>query len=158
MKLATAKMPDMPELLGLYRACAAQENSVWDEYYPNTQTAAADIAAGSLYLLRGRGALVACASIIAPEDEERGSMYRPCRNPCALARIGVHPAFQGRGYGGLMLRLCLRIARAQGRDSMRLLVGPRNRPAVRMYHRAGFQPCGMRRAWGEVWICMERGL
>ena len=158
MKLTQAKTSDMPQLLSLYRACARQKSSVWDEEYPSVHTASADIAAGRLYLLRRNNELLACASLIAPEEEERGALYRPCRNPCALARIGVRPEAQGQGYGGLMLRLCLRIARAQGHDGMRLLVSPRNRPAVRMYLHAGFRPCGMRCAWGEQWICMEREL
>ncbi len=158
MKLALATASDMPQLLSLYRACARQKNSVWDEEYPNVHTASMDIAVGGLYLLRRKNEILACASLIAPEAEECGAMYRPCRNPCALARIGVHPEAQGQGYGRRMLRLCLMIARAQGHDGMRLLVGSRNRPAVRLYLRAGFRPCGMRRAWGEQWICMEREL
>jgi ribosomal protein S18 acetylase RimI-like enzyme len=56
-----------------------------------------------------------------------------------LKRIGVDPAFAGRGIGGLMLERVEAEVRALGRDSLFLLVSDFNDAAQRFYRRHGYE-------------------
>ena len=158
MRFAQASPRDALEILALYRACAALPSCRWNAWYPNRDTLRADLRFGGLYTLRRRGRLIACASLILPEEEERGAGWRACRRPCALARIGTQPALQGRGYGRVLLQMLLLAARCRGYDGMRLLVSPQNPAALRLYAGAGFRACGTKTCWGHTWLCMERKL
>ena len=51
----------------------------------------------------------------------------------------------GRGIGGLLLRAVIQEARqAIGLEQITLEVSSANDQAIRLYERAGFQPCGVR--------------
>lgn len=52
--------------------------------------------------------------------------------------LGVHPKIQGQGLGGTLSNLMLKIMRGHGFQQAMLYVDQSNEPAVRSYHRAGF--------------------
>ena len=87
---------------------------------------------------------------------ETGDVFTPASKPCALARLGVLPDCQGRGYGKAMLCSMLHVARAQGYDAVRLLVGADNAPAIHLYEETGFIAVGETDAYDEHWLQMER--
>ena len=108
-------------------------------------------------VLRDAHRIVACASLILPEEgAETGDVFTPASKPCALARLGVLPDCQGRGYGKAMLCSMLHVARAQGYDAVRLLVGADNAPAIHLYEETGFIAVGETDAYDEHWLQMER--
>ncbi len=136
MKFARAQRQDALPLLRLYRLCANQPQSTWNEYYPSPVEVREDLDFGGLYVLRDAHRIVACASLILPEEgAETGDVFTPASKPCALARLGVLPDCQGRGYGKAMLCSMLHVARAQGYDAVRLLVGADNAPAIHLKNR-----------------------
>lgn len=158
MNLVKATRADADALKRLYRACAKGQFCAWDEDYPNDDTIREDLRFGGLFVLKSKGRIVACGSVIPPENEETGPMWTPCQSPCALSRIGVAPSEQGKGLSKVLLKMLLIAARGMGYDSARLLVSPQNPPAMRLYRGEGFRLCGMRCAWRTIWLCMEKPL
>ena len=55
-----------------------------------------------------------------------------------------------------MLCSMLHVARAQGYDAVRLLVGADNAPAIHLYEETGFIAVGETDAYDEHWLQMER--
>lgn len=55
-----------------------------------------------------------------------------------LARIGVHPRYQGNGYGKLLLDWLERRGRSQNCEFLRLEVRPSNRRAISLYENNGY--------------------
>ena len=80
MKLARAQRQDALPLLRLYRLCANQPQSTWNEYYPSPVEVREDLDFGGLYVLRDAHRIVACASLILPEEgaETAQGVNYPC--------------------------------------------------------------------------------
>lgn len=63
------------------------------------------------------------------------------RHRCQLG-VGVLPGWQGLGIGTLLLRGAQNAARTAGYEQMELTVVTENRPALRLYEKAGFAVTG----------------
>jgi ribosomal protein S18 acetylase RimI-like enzyme len=157
LKFSRAQRPDALPVLRLYQLCSRQEQCTWNACYPGIEDVKKDLSDGGLYVLRSQGRIVACGSLILPEEGlETGDAFTPAQKPCALARLGVLPDMQRQGFGKAMLCGILNAARAQGYDAARLLVGSGNIPALRLYENAGFIAVGETDAYGMHWLQMER--
>ena len=66
--------------------------------------------------------------------------YGPAGKPAVfkLHKIYLHPAWQGRGFGSLLLQHCEQQARAAGAHRLILAVNKRNAKAITAYQRNGF--------------------
>jgi ribosomal-protein-alanine N-acetyltransferase len=62
-----------------------------------------------------------------------------------ILNIGVHPKWQGCGYGGQMLERLLDIANLKGVQSVFLEVRISNQTAIHLYDKIGFKQIGIRR-------------
>ena len=58
-----------------------------------------------------------------------------------MIKMGVDPAFQGKGAGELLGKHILAIARRKGATKVRLYTHTKLEAAIRLYHRLGFVPC-----------------
>jgi len=58
-----------------------------------------------------------------------------------MIKMGVDPAFQGKGVGELLGKHILAIARQKGATKVRLYTHTKLEAAIRLYHRLGFVPC-----------------
>ena len=100
MKLARAQRQDALPLLRLYRLCANQPQSTWNEYYPSPVEVREDLDFGGLYVLRDAHRIVACASLIRGGRGNRRRIYpgqqalRP-RAPGCAARLSGPRLWQG---------------------------------------------------------------
>lgn len=61
-----------------------------------------------------------------------------------LLNLCIAPQWQRRGLGGILLEHCLRLAIAQGCESMFLEVRPSNEAGMELYRRKGFKMVGER--------------
>ena len=57
--------------------------------------------------------------------------------------------------GEAFTRRLLEEAKAQGRETARLLVSRDNPAAARLYQKLGFQTCGETRMYQVDWLCQE---
>jgi ribosomal protein S18 acetylase RimI-like enzyme len=58
-----------------------------------------------------------------------------------MIKMGVDPAFQGKGVGELLGKHILTIARQKGATKVRLYTHTKLEAAIRLYHRLGFVSC-----------------
>jgi GNAT superfamily N-acetyltransferase len=58
-----------------------------------------------------------------------------------MIKMGVDPAFQGKGAGKLLGKHILAIARQKGALKVRLYTHTKLEAAIKLYHRLGFVPC-----------------
>ncbi len=66
-----------------------------------------------------------------------------------IANIAVHPAFRRSGVGDALMKGLLSEARLRGLSFLTLEVRRGNLPAVGLYKKYGFIPCGLRRGFYE---------
>ncbi len=66
-------------------------------------------------------------------------VYTPLEDACPELAIFVHPAFHDRGIGTELCRRLVASAAAADRDALELFVELRNRAAISVYHRVGFE-------------------
>ena len=121
----------------------SHENLGWERgIYPSDNFIQSSVAKGELYMLTENGVLLACVIL----NQECNEGYRGCAwsmdctsdeilIPHALA---VHPRMQGRGVGKIVVENILRIAKAEGRKSVRLDVLAACESAERLYRSCGF--------------------
>ncbi|WP_306591350.1 N-acetyltransferase [Geothrix sp. 21YS21S-4] len=68
----------------------------------------------------------------------------PAAGEAELLRIAVAPEARGQGLGRVLLEVCQRELAAEGLVRLFLEVRPSNAPALRLYQRCGWEPCGLR--------------
>lgn len=139
---------DAAGLLGLVRDCVAAMRTAgieqWDEVYPNAESIARDIEAGTLELLCEDSEIVACITVDQNMDPLWQGMDWTTDDEPAMAvhRLMVHPSRQGRGYGKLLMQHAETVARQQGCRSIRLDTFLNNPTAMSLYPRLGYRQTG----------------
>ncbi|RLC61686.1 MAG: hypothetical protein DRI80_08170 [Chloroflexota bacterium] len=93
--------------------------------------------------MRRRAAVASHFAVAEMAGEVAGYAEGELRLPKAhLNRIAVHPAYQGRGIGTLLLRDALRAFWRSGAEQVTLNTQADNRYSQRLYRRFGFEPTG----------------
>jgi|SRR5690625_1417001 len=64
-----------------------------------------------------------------------------------LLLVGIHPEFQGKGYGRQLLQIWQQHAQQQGISELQLEVKVSNQSAQKLYERFGFQRVGRRKGY-----------
>lgn len=156
-RLAPARPEDGAAVLALYRSLLGTPGTTWNEYYPGPEEVTADTARGSLWCAWGEdGSLLAAASLGDDDPDIRDlSCWAPAAKSCELSRVGVRRDLHGQGMGEAFTRRLLEEAKAQGRETVRLLVSRDNPAAARLYQKLGFQTCGETRMYQVDWLCQE---
>ncbi len=90
--------------------------------------------------------------VIEIEDEGAFELasYIICRyneNICHVLNLCVAPALQGKGYGNVLLQNVIDCPAQPTTESLLLEVRPTNTPALRLYHKMGFQQVGVKRGY-----------
>lgn len=155
--LAPARPEDEAAVLALYRSLLGTPGTTWNEYYPGPEEVTADTARGSLWCAWGEdGSLLAAASLGDDDPDIRDlSCWTPAAKSCELSRVGVRRDLHGQGMGEAFTRRLLEEAKAQGRETARLLVSRDNPAAARLYQKLGFRTCGETRMYQVDWLCQE---
>ena len=156
-RLAPARPEDGAAVLALYRSLLGTPGTTWNEYYPGPEEVTADTARGSLWCAWGEdGSLLAAASLGDDDPDIRDlSCWTPAAKSCELSRVGVRRDLHGQGMGEAFTRRLLEEAKAQGRETVRLLVSRDNPAAARLYQKLGFRTCGETRMYQVDWLCQE---
>ena len=88
------------------------------------------------------------AGLLASPREDWAHTVLVAIDEAHLLNLTVAPEHQGRGWGGDMLRECLRLAAGDLQaNAMLLEVRPSNAAALALYQRAGFRSVGRRRGY-----------
>lgn len=158
MEFIKAKPEDEAEILALYEAAKTSPYTTWNEYYPAKEEADADLAAGTLYVLKEAGAVIGAVSV-APENEiEDFSGWEFPEPAREIARVAVLPAYWGKGLAAVMVGELEKILKSEGCRSVRLLVAVKNPPACRTYEKRGFSFRGRTFMFGNDYHAAEKAL
>ncbi len=146
--IRTAILNDIPEILELTRACAAELCSrgifQWNENYPNSRVFTNDVARKELYVFHNPGKILGCITLTELEDAEYAEVSWPVAEGRHLYvhRLAVHPLYQGKGIASQLMRFGETLAREQGYDSVRLDTFSKNTRSNALYQGRGYQACG----------------
>lgn len=73
------------------------------------------------------------------------SLHRPVFTHSGSLGVGVLASFRGHGIGEALMRAAIEKARARGLTRIELTVRERNKPAIALYEKLGFQVEGLHR-------------
>ncbi len=154
MELIQATERDAEELLAFYQRVADNMEQTglqqwhWGRY-PNEDMIRNDIARGDLYYMLEDGSVAAAVVLMVGQEPEYDPLPWNCGiRPGIFHRLGVHPAMQGAGLGGIVLDDVIQILRRKGCDCVRCDTSEKNDHAIRLYEKLGFRRCGTMR-WAD---------
>jgi ribosomal protein S18 acetylase RimI-like enzyme len=152
-----ASPADFAAVWALWRACAADARSLWNDEYPTEAFLRDDIENARLYAFRRDGELVGTATLMETDDlEEQGFPFCQKERTAVLTRLCVRPSLQGRGLGGALLRQMENPALRKGACAIHLLCDVRNVPALSMYRREGYREVCRAALYGEHFSVQEK--
>jgi GNAT superfamily N-acetyltransferase len=166
MPVILASERDFMDVMFLLSRCTADMNRRsmfhWNRAYPDAQTILSDIRARTLYLYHVRGV---CQGIVVL-NQEQAEEYRSVKWECkagkilAIHRLAVHPLFQHKGIGRLLLEFSVDHARREGYHSIRLDVIQNHPDAAKIYTKLGFRETGSFHLpfQQSPFVCYELGL
>ncbi len=125
-----------------YAAAFADLNYQWIEHYfavePEDRLALdnpleyAIKPGGEIFFVLLEGQVVGCAAMVPKRwADEKAVEFE-------LAKMAVRPGLQGRGLGQRLLQHCINYAQTQGAHRIVLTTNDVLKPALRVYHSAGF--------------------
>jgi GNAT superfamily N-acetyltransferase len=140
---------DADAIVALVRELNAHELEIYERMLPPDEIGIGYLreierqcaeSAGRIFVAESReGAIVGYASVLAACDSEAEGTYDETPFVYAyLSDLVVTENWRGRGVGARLIQACEDVARAAGRDELRITVLARNAGAHRLYARAGF--------------------
>ena len=148
MILEKAVHGDEQEVMDLYLAVTKgmHKEGLYQWYegeYPTPDMPAQDIAAGTLYVIRREGKILAAVTVDQEQDEQYASIpWMFGVKPGCFHRLGILPEGQGQGLGKQILQDVEDILRAQGCDSLRCDTLMENKRAIGLYTGRGMRLVG----------------
>ena len=148
MPVVMAREKDFLDVWFLLNRCTAEMNRQsmfhWNPSYPDAETILSDIQEESLYLYHVDG--VCQGIIVLNQEQAREYKTIPWKNISGkilvVHRLAVHPLFQQKGIGKLLMEFAIEYARENEFDSMRLDVYRDHPAAGKMYRNLGFRETG----------------
>ena len=130
---------EIDALCALYEDCKRSEHTAWCADYPDRDCAEADLRDAAVCALFDGETLAAAVTL----EKALGELAEydwpdTLKSPAEFTRLGVRPAYQGKGLARRLLNFALRTAKRQGSDGVRLMVLTTNPRAVALYQNAGF--------------------
>lgn len=146
MELRLAKKSDLPQMKSMYRKLIEHMNqngiAIWDEIYP-CEFFENDIENNELYLLAGKND-IAAAFVLCESNDGSAHLEWKSRTGKAMYidRLGVNVHYLRQGVGGAALKSAIALTKQKGASYLRLFVVDRNKPAINLYEKSGFQRVG----------------
>jgi ribosomal protein S18 acetylase RimI-like enzyme len=143
-----ASSDDIPSLLALTKACVARMRELgidqWDDFYPDETLIAADVASGTVHVLKQDGELIGCVTVDEKADPNwQGLAWTtPDDGAAAVHRLMIDPSHQRRGLAKHLMLHAEAIAKANGQHTLRLDAFTLNPPSLRLYASLGYTRTG----------------
>lgn len=139
-----AKILEIPEILSLTRACAADMISrgiyQWDDQYPSESIFRKDIDLKRLFISINEEELIGVIALCEEKDPEYGGVnwITPDGNNLYVHRLAIHPDHQGLGYARELMDFAEHFGREKGYVSIRLDTFSQNPRNQRFYELRGY--------------------
>ncbi len=154
-----ATLEEVDAVVALYTAAKAEPYSVWNDEYPTRTNAAADLAAGRLYVLVGDDGVRGALSVVSENECDALSCWRLTgADVREIARVVVRSDCHGQGYAAYMMRCICAILQGAGVRAVHISVAVGNIPARMTYPRVGFATVGEAPLFGGQYLLMEKEL
>ena len=159
-QIGNASAQDREEVMGLYTLQKGRACCFWTADYPAMENVTEDLARGDLFVMRGpAGRLIAAISIERDEAVDELPLWNPGLAPAGeIARVAVHPDYQGRGLARRMVAHVMQVLKDRGYRGIHLLVNSENIPAIRTYGFFHFDRAGECDMYNQHFICLEKAL
>ena len=147
-EIRKAAVSDYEAVLDFYRSVVMRVeelsfNRIWKTgSYPTPEYIRGFIERGELYILTDGDDIIAATALnhsLPGYDDVVWSVQCDPDQVLIIHLLGVAPSHMGAGYGKMMTRFAIKLARETGMKAIRLDVLPYNIPAVRAYEREGFR-------------------
>ena len=139
---------DIDAILNITKSCALHmiQNNIyqWNEHYPDRGSFISDAENQELYVNVINGKVIACISLCTHMDE----VYLPVKwktkndNNLYIHRLAVHPNFQKKGIGKILMDFAENYARKKKFASVRLDTFSVNKRNLKFYESRGYQRLG----------------
>lgn len=139
-----AKILEIPEILSLTRACAADMISrgiyQWDDQYPSESIFRKDIDLERLFISINEAELIGVIALCEEKDPEYDGVnwITPDGNNLYVHRLAIHPDHQGLGYARELMDFAEQFAREKKYISIRLDTFSQNPRNQRFYELRGY--------------------
>ncbi len=143
-----AKLTDLPEIMGLARACAKDlcDRGIfqWNDAYPSREAFLQDIERNELWVLDlGRGPVgTLVLSTHMDEEYQEIQWLAPNGDNRYVHRLAVHPSIQGQGLARKLMDFAEARAMEEGAISIRLDTFSKNLRNQRFYENRGYSRLG----------------
>ena len=160
LRIEMASAADQDEVMALYRLQKGREFCPWTEEYPAVENFEDDVAHDALFVLRTpAGRIVGAISIERDPDVDALPCWTPALQPAGeIARLAVHPDFQGRGLARRLVAFIMEELARRGCKSIHLIVNCRNVKALRSYAAFRFETVGECDMYNQHFLCYEKAL
>ena len=141
MELGVARIADLPRLVGLLKILFSQEAEFAPDYGKQTRALEkilSDESAGTIYVAREDGLVVAMASLIYTVSTAEGG------SAALFEDLIVLPSHRGRGIATALVRFIIAEARRRGVLRLTLLTDMQNERAQALYRKLGFTDSSMK--------------
>ena len=143
--IRAGNISDIDSILNITKSCAAHmiQNGIyqWNEHYPDKSSFINDAENMELYVYIENEKVIACISLCKKMDE----VYFPVSwitknyNNLYIHRLAVHPDFQKKGVGKVLMDFAEKYARKKECKSIRLDTFSVNKRNLKFYESRGYQ-------------------
>ena len=143
--IRAGNISDIDSILNITKSCAAHmiQNGIyqWNEHYPDKSSFMNDAENMELYVYIENEKVIACISLCKKMDE----VYFPVSwitknyNNLYIHRLAVHPDFQKKGVGKVLMDFAEKYARKKECNSIRLDTFSVNKRNLKFYESRGYQ-------------------
>ena len=180
VKFRQATSDDVSCIIALYRKVTGQRHCTWNDLYPGLSEVTHDLETSNLFVLEedvegaqmepsttppfppplaAQGGVIGAISIVPENELDDVTNWAVSENAREIARVVIHPACQGKGYSGYLVRKAIEVLQTQRHcASIHLAVATVNVPAYKTYLRLGFVPVGEADLFGHHFCLCEKVL
>ena len=168
LDIQMASIAHFEQILRLYRLSGIDMHrkgfANWSYFYPSVSIILNDLNKKELYILFDQHTVLGAISITSQADPKYHEINWVTRQEKALYinRLAVHPRFQSRGFGSLLMDFALQIADKTSCTSIRLDAYSPNDGLLQFYQKRGFiihkETISLGKPWQHPFCCLEKCL
>lgn len=151
-----AQKTDAEAVYALYQSVIGQTYCTWNDQYPGKSEILHDLETGNLFLLEEKGVIIGAASVVPENEMDAFPCWTVKENASEIARIVIHPLWQGQGYAAILVSKVLTELKNRHCASVHLSVAMVNLPAIKTYKNLGFISVGEKDMYGNRYYLCEK--
>lgn len=148
MKITSPEEKDLPEIMSLVAACCEkmqnQGNFQWYDEYPTKEILLKDIENDTLFTVLDKGKIIGILALTYEEEPQYSNIQWKDKDGKALEihRMGVHPKYQGKGFGKKLFDYAKDYGKKKGYSSIRMDTYCENERMIELAEIQGYRRTG----------------